>query len=153
MYEEQIACLSDTGVTTLDHVESIAGEQPFKLLGRVMKAHARVIWACSWAPDDRSFATGARDSLVKVWSLSSGSEGMAPCQDFPITRLPLISDIASLAFVTWRCLMIPIAKDQGWHRAFGRQLLICQDAQLCAQVHAGRLELGPYSSMSTTKTF
>ena len=54
-----------------------AGGQPFKLLGRVMKAHARVIWACSWGPDDRSFVTGARDSLVKVWSLGSGREGMA----------------------------------------------------------------------------
>lgn len=52
-----------------------AGEQPFKLLGRVMKAHTRVIWACSWAPGDGSFATGARDSVVKVWARGSSAEG------------------------------------------------------------------------------
>ena len=52
-----------------------AGEQPFKLLGRVMKAHTRVIWACSWAPGDASFATGARDSVVKLWALGSSAEG------------------------------------------------------------------------------
>lgn len=71
---------SDKEVPWPDAGTSCAGKQPFKLLGRVMKAHARVIWACSWAPDDRSFATGARDSLVKVWTMGSGSEGMAPCQ-------------------------------------------------------------------------
>lgn len=45
-----------------------------------MKAHARVIWACSWAPGNRSFATGARDSLVKVWALGSGPDGMGSFQ-------------------------------------------------------------------------
>ena len=52
-----------------------AGGQPFQLVGRVMKAHARVIWACSWAPDDRKFATGARDSTVKVWQLGQPGQG------------------------------------------------------------------------------
>ena len=52
-----------------------AGGQPFKLVGRVMKAHARVIWACSWAPGDRMFATGARDSTVKVWQLGQPGQG------------------------------------------------------------------------------
>ena len=40
-----------------------------------MKAHTRVIWACSWAPDDRTFATGARDSTVKVWQLGQPGQG------------------------------------------------------------------------------
>ena len=40
-----------------------------------MKAHARVIWACSWAPGDRMFATGARDSTVKVWQLGQPGQG------------------------------------------------------------------------------
>ena len=55
-----------------------AGGQPFKLVGRVMKAHARVIWACSWAPGDRMFATGARDSTVKVWQLGQPGQGRHP---------------------------------------------------------------------------
>ena len=45
-----------------------------------MKAHARVIWACSWAPGDRSFATGARDSLIKIWTLGPGLDGMGSHQ-------------------------------------------------------------------------
>ena len=66
-----------------------------------MKAHARVIWACSWAPDDRSFATGARDSLVKVWTLGSGTGGMAPCQaSFMkfIIRMVLFADFCLAGF-------------------------------------------------------
>ena len=44
------------------------GESPFALLGRIAKAHARVVWTCSWAPDGRAFATGARDATVKIWA-------------------------------------------------------------------------------------
>ena len=49
------------------------GGAPFKLVARVMKAHTRVIWTCSWAPDGRMFATGARDGTVKLWALTSTS--------------------------------------------------------------------------------
>ena len=31
------------------------------------KAHARIIWDCSWSHDDTMFATGSRDKTVKIW--------------------------------------------------------------------------------------
>jgi WD40 repeat protein len=52
------------------------GGAPFRFLGRVMKAHARIIWACSWTPDGLRFATGARDSSVKVWALPAPGQGV-----------------------------------------------------------------------------
>ena len=105
----------------LDYVNPNAGEQPFTLLGRVMKAHARVIWACSWAPNDRSFATGARDSLVKVWTLGSGPEGVSMCQGPGMTRVTifLLSQTWSGWFVELcvACLCT-IVMDLAQHRAF-----------------------------------
>ena len=47
-------------------------------MGRVAKAHSRLIWACSWAPDGRAFATGARDASVKVWALPPECAGAPP---------------------------------------------------------------------------
>lgn len=41
----------------------------FQLLAKV-KAHARIIWSCSWSADDQYIATGARDKLVKVWRVN-----------------------------------------------------------------------------------
>lgn len=41
-------------------------QPPYKLVSRV-EAHKRIIWACSWSPCDRFFATGSRDKSVKLW--------------------------------------------------------------------------------------
>jgi len=30
-------------------------------------AHGRIIWTCAWTHDDRLFATGSRDEVLKVW--------------------------------------------------------------------------------------
>ncbi|BDA40643.1 Elongator complex protein 2 [Coccomyxa sp. Obi] len=72
------------------------GEAPFRLVGRVMKAHARIIWACSWAPNGLCFATGARDSSVRIWTLG------APGQELPSTpvaKLPqMAAPVTSVAF-------------------------------------------------------
>lgn len=46
----------------------VAGEALYELLGKV-KAHQRIIWTISWAPDGRHFATGSRDGTVKLWHL------------------------------------------------------------------------------------
>lgn len=32
-----------------------------------LKAHARIIYTCSWSPDDQFFATGSRDKKLKIW--------------------------------------------------------------------------------------
>ncbi|KAI8887665.1 WD40 repeat-like protein [Backusella circina FSU 941] len=42
-------------------------DTPYKLVAK-NKAHARIIWDCSWSHDDRFFITGSRDKTVKIWS-------------------------------------------------------------------------------------
>jgi WD40 repeat protein len=50
------------------------GEAPFRLIGKVAKAHTRIIWSVSWAPDGRCLATGSRDNSVKLWSITENGE-------------------------------------------------------------------------------
>lgn len=40
----------------------------FTPLGCKPKAHDRIIWAAAWAPHGRTFATGSRDKVLKVWA-------------------------------------------------------------------------------------
>lgn len=52
------------------------GEAPFRVLGKVAKAHTRIIWGVALTPDARAFATGGRDGKVKLWSLTAeGAQG------------------------------------------------------------------------------
>ncbi|KAI1308453.1 Elongator subunit elp2 [Mortierella claussenii] len=40
---------------------------PYKLVAS-NKAHARILWDCSWSSDDSMFATGSRDKTIKIWA-------------------------------------------------------------------------------------
>ncbi|KAG1457799.1 hypothetical protein G6F56_006533 [Rhizopus delemar] len=42
-------------------------DTPYKLVAK-NKAHARIIWDCSWSHDDKLFVTGSRDKTFKVWT-------------------------------------------------------------------------------------
>jgi WD40 repeat protein len=33
-------------------------------------SHLRIVWSCSWSPDDVLFATGSRDKTIKIWKTS-----------------------------------------------------------------------------------
>uniref|UniRef100_A0A1D1Y0D5 Elongator complex protein 2 n=1 Tax=Anthurium amnicola TaxID=1678845 RepID=A0A1D1Y0D5_9ARAE len=43
-------------------------EVNYQLVSR-QEAHKRIIWACSWNPFGRQFATGSRDKTVKIWAI------------------------------------------------------------------------------------
>jgi len=51
-------------------------KRPFQLLGRVPKAHARIVWTVSCASDAFCFATGSRDNTIKLWRFGSREQGM-----------------------------------------------------------------------------
>lgn len=75
-------------------------EQPdeqfaYKLVSRV-EAHKRIIWACSWSPCDRFFATGSRDKCVKIWVVCDEEGG---CTAKQIGILPVFK--SSVTAVAW----------------------------------------------------
>ena len=71
-------------------------EVQHKLLARV-DAHKRIIWACSWSPCSRFFATGSRDKTVKIWEVLETSE--SNFQVRLITTLPPFK--CSVTAVAW----------------------------------------------------
>lgn len=44
---------------------------PYQLVCSNAKAHARIIWSCSWSIDNKYFVTGSRDKSIKIWSKTS----------------------------------------------------------------------------------
>ncbi|KAF9278599.1 Elongator subunit elp2 [Mortierella alpina] len=55
-----------------ERVEDPNAEDPYKLVAS-NKAHARILWDCSWSHDDTMFATGSRDKTIKIWSQRNGA--------------------------------------------------------------------------------
>ncbi|KAF9432182.1 Elongator subunit elp2 [Entomortierella beljakovae] len=53
---------------------------PYKLVAS-NKAHARILWDCTWSYDDTMFATGSRDKTVKIWSIPT-------CKNIATIKLP-----------------------------------------------------------------
>ncbi|KAM9966504.1 hypothetical protein ACTFIR_006722 [Dictyostelium discoideum] len=56
---------------TLWERSALNAEEPFVKVISAPKSHGRIIWSGSWSHDDKFFATGARDKLVKVWNLDN----------------------------------------------------------------------------------
>ena len=54
-----------------------AGAGPaFMLAGKVTKAHGRVVWGLSWAPDSSFILTASRDHCIKAWKVNSTTGSM-----------------------------------------------------------------------------
>lgn len=71
-------------------------QQPFQLLGRILKAHARIVWSVSCASDASCFATGSRDNAVKLWLFGSQGQGLPQKAIWTSKAYP--SSVQSLAF-------------------------------------------------------
>lgn len=86
-----------------------------KLLSRV-DAHKRIIWACSWSPCSRFFATGSRDRTVKIWEVVENSENNFQVR--LITTLPPFRcSVTALAWAPFtaseKLYIIAIGKEDG----------------------------------------
>lgn len=78
---------------------------PFRLVGRVAKAHGRIVWGLDWSPDGLLIATGSRDASVKLWScragIRAGGEGAGAAlvlPEAPAASLSLPDSVRAVAF-------------------------------------------------------
>ncbi|CAG8595652.1 10091_t:CDS:10 [Ambispora leptoticha] len=70
---------------------------PYKLVAK-NKAHARIIWDCSWAHDNKFFATASRDKTVHLWTLKSEATISKQDQWISIATLKLPEAITAVDF-------------------------------------------------------
>lgn len=52
---------------SLEHALANIAADPYRLIAS-NKAHARILWDCSWSADSSMFATGSRDKTIKIWA-------------------------------------------------------------------------------------
>lgn len=70
-------------------------EEPYKFVTHNTKAHARIIWDCSWTPDNKYFATASRDKTLKIWKI--GEE--EPVNKWIVSTLKLKESITAVQFL------------------------------------------------------
>ncbi|KAG0608058.1 hypothetical protein M758_8G074700 [Ceratodon purpureus] len=104
-------------------------EVQYKLLGRV-DAHKRIIWACSWSPCSRFFATGSRDKTVKVWEVLETSENNFQVR--LITTLPPFKcSVTALAWAPFtgseKSYLLALGKEDGSLELWRGNLTISTD--------------------------
>ena len=46
----------------------IKKDNSYELYQSLKNAHKRIIWCCSWSPDEKYFITGSRDKYISIWS-------------------------------------------------------------------------------------
>ena len=72
---------------------ALAAGPPFRLVGVVPRAHARVIWGLAWSPDSRVLASASRDGALKLWHADRAAAPAAPA-----AALALGASVTSVAF-------------------------------------------------------
>lgn len=98
----------DRSVAVFQRQPEGAEGPPFSLVGRLAKAHGRIVWALDWSPDSRLLATGSRDATVKLWSIGGCSPSGSGAADAggsaglllkaPVAVLTLPDSVRSVAF-------------------------------------------------------
>lgn len=78
----------DRQFSLLEKYETGDKSYSYKVIATKPKAHARILWGCSWSHDDALFATASRDGTTKVWSRSAA----------PVTSIELKDAATAVAF-------------------------------------------------------
>lgn len=47
---------------------------PYTVYQKFPEAHKRIIWSCSWTPEENYFVTGSRDCSIKIWGKNENSQ-------------------------------------------------------------------------------
>ncbi|ODV78980.1 WD40 repeat-like protein [Suhomyces tanzawaensis NRRL Y-17324] len=74
-------------------------DKTFELVQLNTKAHARIIWDCSWAPAQLGhvFVTGSRDKLIKLWRVNQDSVDLVASTKLadPVTSISCLNSPVS----------------------------------------------------------
>lgn len=77
-------------------------DAPYQIIVK-NKAHARIIWDCSWSHDDRMFATGSRDKSIKIWTQKDNNSAEWVC----VATIKCAEAVTSVEFA-------PVLVDDRW---------------------------------------
>lgn len=75
---------------------SSSATHDFTLVARNTKAHTRIIWACSFTPDDLYFVTTSRDKSAKVWSCGAVVAAGNSTTSKPLTVVDLGDSVTAI---------------------------------------------------------
>ena len=101
------------------------------------KAHSRIIWSVSWAPDGRFLATGSRDNTVKLWRVSDTGERKQAKLSDPYRDMLSEQTRISMVLIPLCNLAENPSKVPAYTRRPGREG--CREAQLSCSRHRSRL--------------
>ena len=83
-------------LTRITHTAADNGTRSLQLDSVRLSGHTRIVWDCSWSPDDVTFATCSRDKSIKLWTHHAAPLSASPTS----TLIPAFSTaVTALAFV------------------------------------------------------
>lgn len=120
----------------------------FELVTLDPKAHSRIIWDCSWAPESSYgafFVTGSRDKLIKLWLVTDSVSAIDVAKlAFPVTSV-------STAVVEESLLVVAVGTDEGSISFYGADLARTKTFLLLHTMDANLTPAGRVSKLSFSK--
>lgn len=120
----------------------------FELVTLDPKAHSRIIWDCSWAPESQHggfFVTGSRDKLIKLWLVEESVSAVDSAKlASPVTSV-------SAALVEDHLLVIAVGTEDGTIAFYGADLAGNKQLLLLHTVDASLTPAGRISKVSFSK--